>query len=81
MLNQRKPQEHKPGTSLMVQWLRFRASTAGGAGSLVVGVGWEIRSHRLCSKATKRKRKRKEVHRNVKKLWEPLRTGVQVILT
>ena len=38
----------------MVQWLRLRASTAGGTG-LIPGIpGWELRSHILCNSAKKK---------------------------
>ena len=42
------------GLSLVVQWLGYCASTAGG---LTLIPGWELRSHKLCSGVKKIKQK------------------------
>ena len=47
------------GTSLAVQWLRFRASSAGGAGS-IPGLGTKI-PHAARPKKLKKKKKKKEI--------------------
>ena len=49
------------GTSLAVQWLRLRASNAGGAGS-IPGWGTEILHAVRCSQKKKRKEKEKIVN-------------------
>ena len=52
--------EHVYGTPLVVQWLRFCTSAAGGMGSLS---GWETKSHKLhgvTGKIKKKKERKKE---------------------
>ena len=57
------------GTSLVVQWLRLRASTAGGMGSIP---GLELRSHMPRSRKKKKKERKKKVQ-----LTYPLERGTK----
>ena len=53
------------GTPLVVQWLRFCTSAAGGVGSLS---GWETKSHKLhgvTGKIKKKKERKKEKARGI----------------
>ena len=58
------------GTSLVVQWLRLRASTAGGTGS-IPGQGTRI-LHATCLGHKKKKKKDKKVFNNGNVLIEIL---------
>ena len=60
------------GTSLAVQWLRIRASTAGGAGS-IPGQGTKI------PRATEHSQKRKK-KKNSKKIWNCANSAVSFLL-
>ena len=49
------------GTSLVVQWLGLRTSTAGGMGSIPGQAGGELRCWKLYGAAKKKEKKRKDI--------------------